>query len=345
MAWVNVCKPIPLGGLGLPDLEKFSRALRLRWLWYAWDQTPRTWKGMDLPIDDDDLALFRAATVVTIGDGNTASFWNSSWLDGQAPATLFPALFKHSKRKNRTVKDALTGNRWITDVDYNLSELLIAEFVLLWGRLEGFQLNQLQEDKITWAHTSDGCYTARSAYELQFMGSIASATAQVTWRTKAPPKCRFFVWLMVKNRIWTAARLQLREWPNDYFCQLCWRNLETTSHLFQDCCFTKLIWEKVSNWISATAMSPANWIQTSDFEQWYMQIGECTDGNRRAGNRAIAMLTVWEVWKERNARIFNKTSRSPQQVFYSIQEEARTWVRAGNRAIEPCLVESNVNVN
>jgi hypothetical protein len=132
-------------------------------------------------------------------------------MEGQAPATLYPALFSHSRRKNRSVKEALTDNKWIIDVDYSMTEQLISEFVVLWGRLQEVELIPTQEDRITWLHTSDGRYTARSAYELQFIGSIASATAGISWRTKAPLKCHFFVWLMLQNRIWTAARLQLRE--------------------------------------------------------------------------------------------------------------------------------------
>jgi len=86
-------------------------------------------------------------------------------------------------------------------------------------------------------------------------------TAENTWRTKAPPKCRFFTWLMLQNRIWTAARLQLRGWPNEYFCPLCIRNQETVSHLFQECCFSKMIWDKVGSWIAAMALRPDNWGQ------------------------------------------------------------------------------------
>lgn len=108
---------------------------------------------MELPVDKDDLALFNAATSVVIGNGLRASFWTSHWMQGEAPATLYPALFKHSKIKNRMVKEALTDNKWVRDVDHSMTENIIAEFVALWGRLQGIVLLPLQEDKITWLHT------------------------------------------------------------------------------------------------------------------------------------------------------------------------------------------------
>lgn len=52
-----------------------------------------------------------------------------------------------------------------------------------------------------------------------------------TWQS-LHMKCRFFAWLMLQNRIWTTALLQLQGWPNDHFCQLCVRNLETFSQFF-----------------------------------------------------------------------------------------------------------------
>lgn len=35
VAWVNVCTPMIHGGAAIIDLEKFSRALRIRWLWFS----------------------------------------------------------------------------------------------------------------------------------------------------------------------------------------------------------------------------------------------------------------------------------------------------------------------
>jgi hypothetical protein len=86
---------------------------------------------------------------VILGNGNKAGFWSSRWLDGEVPATLYPTLFKHNKRKNRTVNDALADEKWIRDVDYSMTVRMVEEFISLWIRLQGIAVQPTQEDKIT----------------------------------------------------------------------------------------------------------------------------------------------------------------------------------------------------
>jgi hypothetical protein len=102
--WAGVCQPLHRGGIGIPDLQCFGRALRLRWLWFKWKTPNKPWCGMELPVDE---ALFATATKVTVHNGTKAQFWTSSWLQGCAPTMIFPDLFKHNKRKNRSVADAM----------------------------------------------------------------------------------------------------------------------------------------------------------------------------------------------------------------------------------------------
>lgn len=94
MAWTSVAKPVEYGGLGIIELSRFSRALRIRWLWFRWSSPERPWNGSELSVDAEDMALFNAATAVTVRNGLKASFWNSSWIDGRPPSSLCPLLYK-----------------------------------------------------------------------------------------------------------------------------------------------------------------------------------------------------------------------------------------------------------
>ena len=78
-------RPKCFGSLGILDLDLFCRALHLRWLWFEWTSPERPWVGTEPPVNAVDRQLFRASTIVTLGDGAKASFWQSSWLQGQAP--------------------------------------------------------------------------------------------------------------------------------------------------------------------------------------------------------------------------------------------------------------------
>ena len=75
----------------------------------------------------------------------------------------------------------------------------MAEFVMLWDKVQDVQLND-GEDNITWKLTTDGQYTAKSAYEFQFRGSYSSFEPKWIWTAHAEPKHRFFTWLLVQEK-------------------------------------------------------------------------------------------------------------------------------------------------
>jgi hypothetical protein len=188
---------------------------------------------MELPIHNIDEALFATATKVIVHNGCRARFWTSSWINGCSPAALFPALFHHSKKEKRSV----ANDTWIGDVVHDITPALFAEYITLWHLIQeiGFNPADREEDEIVWSRTANGQYSASFAYRMQFEGGTESLFPAGTWQIWAPARCKFFMWLMIQNRIWTADRLLRREWPNQYFCPLCYRNLETIGHLFMEC--------------------------------------------------------------------------------------------------------------
>lgn len=81
-----------------------------------------------------------------------------------------------------------------------------------------FQLDEHTEDEIVWKHANDGVCTAATPYKAQFLGMVLSLLDRMVWKAWAPPKVKFFAWLALEDRIWTADRLEKRGWDN---CGLC----------------------------------------------------------------------------------------------------------------------------
>lgn len=125
-----------MGGLGVFDLERFGRALRLRWHWMSWQEPQRPWVGSDLPCDGSDRALFSMATTIMVKDGRLASFWHDRWLQELCPKTVAPNLFRISVRKNRTVQEAMHDNRWLLDLAQGLTVQMVGELMRLAGLLD-----------------------------------------------------------------------------------------------------------------------------------------------------------------------------------------------------------------
>lgn len=310
-------RPKQLGGLGVLDLEMFSRALRLRWLWYEWKDHDRPWVGGAVPINEVDKQLFRACTLVKLGNGATAKFWDSSWLQGRAPRDIAPALYKLAWRKNLTVNAQLEDQSWTRGLWRMQSVEEMAEFVKLWDMVQEVQLTAV-EDEIIWKFTADGQYTAKSAYDVQFKGSYCSFNSQRVWRAHAEPKHKFFTWLLVQEKIWTADRMQQRHWPCDPLCQLCRQHPETATHLCLQCPFAQHVWEHVQAWTSSHVKKPSD---TMSMEEWWTQEVQLPTKEERRTWAAINMYTVWNLWKERNRRIFEGKEADPVTVFQFIREE------------------------
>jgi hypothetical protein len=59
-----------------------------------------------------------------------------------------------------------------------------------------------------------------------------------------------------------------------------------------------------------------------------------TAHGRRKGVASLFMLISWELWNERNTRIFKKKSTLPSIVLAKIKTEARSWVLAGAKKLD-----------
>jgi hypothetical protein len=129
----------------------------------------------------------------------------------------------------------------------------------------------------------------------------------------------------VQNKILTADKLQVRNWPSDPICRLCDQELETAQHLCLNCVYAQELWHLVSGWTNGRVQVPS---RSADLEGWW---NASVSGKPKAEARTIAAMliyTAWNLWKERNRRVFEGASQSPEGILAMIKEEVQVR-RAG----------------
>ena len=151
------------------DLDRFGRAMRLRWLWLEWTDDTRPWCGMQTPCDKTDRQLFRASTEITLGDGAKCRFWLDAWTHGGALRHQFPELFAIATRKTRTVQKEMENNNWIRSLANISTARQLAQYTRLWALLQAVVLLPVP-DSIRCRWTESGVYTAASGLPLPVCG-------------------------------------------------------------------------------------------------------------------------------------------------------------------------------
>jgi hypothetical protein len=335
VAWIKVCRPPELGGLGISELKTLGWSLRMRWAWLQKTEPHRPWAALPIQLPDQVRDFFSVAVAYEIGDGANTLFWSDRWLHGQCIADLAPRLFAAvSKRrvKRRSVRDALSSQAWISDIQGARTVGVLVEFLQLCDVLMDFQLQPEVEDRHIWRLSSNGIYSAKSAYDGFFLGSTLFRPWERIWKSWAPPKCRFFLWLVAHNACWTADRLARRGLPHPECCPLCDQEEETIDHLLVNCVFAREFWFFLFRQVGLQNLSP----QSPDlsFHAWWDDASSISEvGLKRQGVNSLIILGAWTIWNHRNSCVFDGAAPNLAKALILAGEERHLWSMAGARGL------------
>jgi hypothetical protein len=200
--------------------------------------------------------MFSCSVRVDLGDGTSALFWTDSWLPAGKINSFAPHLFRAVGKRylNTTVKDAMFQHRWVRQISGARTTAVLYEYIDLWEKLESVQLRPFMGDRFVWRWTLDESYLALSAYRSFFVGMSSLLGAREVWRASAPPKVKFF-WLTLHRRIWTADRRMRHSLQDSAACALGDQEDETVDHLLASCVFTRELWSRLLQSLSALTLS------------------------------------------------------------------------------------------
>jgi len=278
--------------------------------------------------------MFSASVCSTVGDGAGTLFWIDRWLHGQCIAEIAPSLVTRiSKRvrKGRTVQQALLDNTWVRDISGSLPAEVIIEFLVIWDLIQHVQLQPGVADSHRWLPCGSGVYFAKSAYQRFFAGSVCFEPSERIWKSWAPPRCKFLVWLASLNMCWTADRLAHRGLDHQDKCLLCDQQEETVQHILISCVFTRDIWWQILNKVGLQFLSPG--LEEKVFQEWWGKAEYQVPSMHKKGFNSLVILVAWWIWKHRNACVFDGLSPNTSTLLQHIQEDAKLWGLAGAKAL------------
>jgi len=107
-----------------------------------------------------------------------------------------------------------------------------------------------QEDQILWKHSSNGDMPLKEAYEFKFQQFNDFHWATTIWSKDIPPSKSMFVWRFMHNKIPTDDNLMYRGCQIPSMCSICFKNSETSFHLFFECSLATKLWSWLANSIN-----------------------------------------------------------------------------------------------
>ena len=253
-------------------------------------------------------------------------FWEDRWIDGEDVATIAPYLHQRISRRVRrtlTVRQGLQDSTWVRCISGGLSVLELTDYLHLWASVGDIHLGN-EPDRTIWRWTTDGCYTAKSAYDMMHSGSIRMSGHTLIWKTWAPLRIKIFIWLAMKRRHWTGNRRARHGLEAHELCYLCDQGQETIDHIIAVCPFTREVWYYV---LQALGQQVPPVSQTT--LSWWRRLRSVCTGDRRNGMDSLFALVSWQLWKERNARCFRESTSSVGDLLHIIKNEADRWIQAG----------------
>jgi len=88
----------------------------------------------------------------------------------------------------------------------------------------------------------------------------------------------------------------------------------------------------IADWTHYQQLRPTLWEPSDNVADWWLMMGTRA-GVPRSGLRSLILLVVWELWKERNARTFERREQSATTLLLEIKEEAIAWGLAGAKQL------------
>ena len=105
-------------------------------------------------------------------------------------------------------------------------------------------------------------------------------------------------------------------------------------HILLGCVFSRQMWHIC---LLRLQLQEVIVMDQENVMQWWLRTRKLVPKPLRRGFDSFFFLVGWSLWKERNARTFDRRTATALDLAASIFSEAACWLTAGNRHLGPLL--------
>ena len=320
VAWKEVCMPKDCGGLGLKSLQKWNEVLLTKHIWNVCNKQDTLWvkwicterlKGKSIWIAKDTMQsswswrgilkqrdMMKNHCISKIGNGNKTILLH----DLLCPMSPLSNYINEGMLQDANIKDNVTVGEMVQERRWKWPATWVNKIPAL-GRIQVPHLRRDKEDKIVWLNNSGNEveFNMRNVRKDIRGNGIKVSWSKVVWFSQCIPSHAFLLWLAMRDRLQTQDRLMKWYPTKTYLCTLCEKQHDSLDHLFFKCEYSEYIWDEMKEVMDDNG-APNTW---QSIKQWF--------SNKQSNNTVASVIQrislaacVYMVWKDINARIFNK---------------------------------------
>lgn len=151
-------------------------------------------------------------------------------------------------------------------------------------------------------------------------------------------KEKLFTWLVMRNRIWTADRLERRNLPRPAACPLCDQAPESVDHLLVQCPFARQVWFLILRAKGLGSLFPA---QAASVKAWWCSPAVNQPTIRKKEVTTLLVAGLRKIWLERGSPVFENKSVTAHRVADLAIEEFELWITDLRQGCRQLLERSN----
>lgn len=145
------------------------------------------------------------------------------------------------------------------------------------------------------------------------------------------------MWLVIRERCWTADRLARRGLPHPSCCPLCDQEEENINHLLSTCVFAREFWFFLLRRIGLHSLTPLS--DEISFDDWWDKSSRRVPDHLKKGFNSIITLGAWTLWNLRNRCVFDGEPPNLARALLLASEELHFWGFAGARGLNHLLAQ------